>query len=173
MVGALCIVTLLLSPSYATAESNIPISSFRVVQQTIPQSFNYVINVSGSNYQMVNGTTGQVLFQSESSYQVFSNVIGNCSAGYSIDVTSGIYLVQSTWIIQNVDNVFLNFESGTKLLAANGLNASVLELSNSNNDVISGVTLDGNAANNPSLDGSPSGIWIARLKRFGAKCHCL
>ena len=121
--------------------------------------YSYIISVSGSNYQMTDGTTGQIVFQSTNSSQVFSNVVGNCSAGGSIDVKSGVYTVTATWLISGVNGITLNFENGAKLVAGNGLNSDVLWLSNSNNDLINGITIDGNAANQAPLSGK--GITIA------------
>ena len=124
---------------------------------------------------MTDGTTGQIVFQSTNSSQVFSNTVGNCSVGSSIDIESGVYWVNTMWTMMFANNVTLNFERGAKLIAGNNLNTSVLMLFQSNNNTVNGVTIDGNAANVPVNDdinwqyGSPgqnfymttSGIYIA------------
>jgi hypothetical protein len=132
------------------------------------------MSVSGANYEMTDGTTGQIVFQSTSSSQVFSNVVGNCSAGSSIYVESGTYTVDSMWTMLNVNDVTMNFESGAVLVAANGLDTSVLMIGEpnhpSNNIQVNGITINGNAANqvitNTQIDyalvtGYPDGIIIA------------
>jgi parallel beta-helix repeat protein len=96
---------------------------------------------------MANGTTGQIVFQSINSSQVFSNVVGNCSVGSSIDVDRGVYVVNAVWTLSHVSNVSLNFESGAELIAGKNLDSPVLFLNNANNCYLSGVTIDGNAAN--------------------------
>lgn len=110
-------------------------------------TYSYIISVSGSDYLMANGTTGQVLFQSPVSSQVFSNVVGNCSVGSSIEVGSGVYTVTSSWSMANINNVTVDFEDGAKLIAANSLNDPVLLLNNADNCTVTGVTIDGNAVN--------------------------
>ena len=151
---------LLISSAYASLQTNISIPSTGTIQQLVPNKYAYIMKVSGQNYQMLNGATNQVLFQSTSSSKVFNNIVGNCSAGSSIDILSGTYLVDSTWLIINIDNINLHFEQGAKLVAADGINTSILQLSNSNGCIINGATIDGNAANNPSILGSPAAIEI-------------
>ena len=145
-------------------QSSVILSSSGVVQQTSTGTYSYIISVSGSNYQMTNGTTGQIVFQSTSSSQVFSNVVGNCSAGSSIDVESGVYTVNTMWLISGVNGITLNFENGAKLVAGNSLNSPVLFIS-SNNIVINGIVINGNAENQVAqISGnvltSPNGIFI-------------
>ena len=96
---------------------------------------------------MTSGTTGQMVFQSANSSQVFSSVSGNCSVGSSIDVDQGVYMVNTMWTMSQVSNVSLNFESGAELVAGKNLDSPVLFLNNANNCYVSGVTIDGNAAN--------------------------
>jgi parallel beta-helix repeat protein len=137
-------------PTVASAkplESSVTISSGGVVIHNSTGSYSYIISVSGSNYQMKYGHTGQILFQSTNSSRVFSNVVGNCSVGSSIDVESGRYSVTASWTLLGINDISLNFESGSILVAANNLNAPVLRLNGVNNCVISGITIDGNAAN--------------------------
>jgi parallel beta-helix repeat protein len=128
-------------------------------------TYSYIISVSGSNYQMTDGTTGQIVFQSTSSSKVFSNVVGNCSVGSSIDVESGVYAVNTMWLIAQTNGITVNFENGAKLVAGNNLNAPVLFLYGVDNCNILGVTIDGNAANQVAGGSSvltrPDGIFIA------------
>ena len=147
----------------ASPQASLTLQSSGVVQQTPTPTptpaptptptptptgpYSYIISVSGSNYQMTDGTTGQIVFQSTNSSQVFSNVVGNCSVGSSIDVKSGVYVVNTMWTMIHVNNVTMNFENGAKLVAGNNLNTSVLALFQSNDCIINGITIDGNAAN--------------------------
>ena len=134
-------------------ETSVTLSVSGVIQQTPTptptptptEPYSYIISVSGSNYQMTDGTTGQIVFQSTNSSQVFSNVVGNCSVGSSIDVESGVYVVNTMWTMIHVNNVTMNFESGAKLVAGINLNAPVLFLKNVDNWLIQGVTIDGNS----------------------------
>lgn len=160
---AVCIGLVLSGFSAGQLESSVTLSSSGVVQQTSIGTYSYIISVSDSNYQMINGTTGQIIFQSTNSSQVFSNVVGNCSVGSSVDVESGVYAVNTMWTMIKVNNVTVNFEQGAELVAGNNLNTSVLMLFQSNNDSINGITIDGNAANQAVVDGDTwncgGGLW--------------
>ncbi len=96
---------------------------------------------------MINGSTGQIVFQSTDSSRVFTNVVRNCSAGNTINVEKGTYMATTTWTMNNLNSVTLHFDDGALLTVANGLNAPAICLDNCNNCVISGITVDGNAAN--------------------------
>ncbi len=130
---------------------------------TLTEPYSYILSVSGSNYQMVDGATGQIVFQSPNSSRVFSDAVEDCPAGGRIDVESGVYSVITSWTLSNINSITLNFENGAELAAANNLNAPVLLLNNVNNCVISGVTIDGNAANQVvgSFPNQPDGVYIA------------
>ena len=143
-------------------ETSVTLSVSGVIQQTPTETYTYIISVSGSNYQIKNGTTRQIVFQSTNSSQVFSNVVANCSDGSNIYVESGVYTVTTSWVI-NVNNVTLNFENGAKLVAGNSLGMPVL-LVYANYCSVIGVTIDGNAENQV-ITGiyptSPIGVLIA------------
>ena len=146
-------------------QTHVTLSSSGVIQQTPTETYTYIISVSDSNYQMKDGITGQIVFQSTNSSQVFSNVVGNCSVGSSIDVESGVYAVNTMWTMIHVNNVTMNFENGAELVAGNGLDSSVLMLYESNNNLINGITINGNAANQVLVPSgavftSPNGITI-------------
>ena len=100
-----------------------------------------------------NGTYGYVgdmttnSVNSASSSQTFINAVNNCVNGGSVFVANGTYTVDATWLIQDANNVKVAFDKGAKLVAANGLNSAVLAVWSSNNIMIDGVTIDGNAAN--------------------------
>jgi parallel beta-helix repeat protein len=135
--------------------------SFRgIIEQTPTERYNYSISVSGSNYQMKNGTSEQIVFQSINSSQVFSNVVGNCSTGDCIEVKSGVYTVNTMWCIPISYNfIKVNFENGAKLVAGDNLNTAVLFVQG-NNIVVNGVIIDGNAAKNNALEGSWNNIYM-------------
>ncbi len=132
---------------------------------TPTETYSYIISVSGSNYQMTDGTTEQMVFQSTNSSQVFSNVVGNCSVGSSIDVESGVYAVNTVWTMMNVNNLTLNFEEGATLFAGNNLDSPVLFLNNTNNCLLTGVNINGNSANQ-ATESYP--YWSSGLLIFGS-----
>ena len=139
----------------AYQQTFLTVKSSGFVQQATPPpplgKYSYIMSVSGSNYHMIDGATGQLVFQSASSSQVFSNVVGNCSVGSSVYVESGLYVVNTMWTMLDVNNVTLNFEAGAQLIAGNGLDTSVLMIGEpyypSNNITVNGITINGNAAN--------------------------
>jgi hypothetical protein len=168
----------------ASQQASLTLQSSGIIQQTPTPTptptpnptgtYSYIISISGQNYQMLNGATDQIMFQSTSSSQVFSKVVGNCPAGSSIDVESGTYTVDSMWTMLNVNKVSINFENGAELVAGNGLDTSVLMIGEpdhpSNNIQVNGITINGNAANqvqtNTQIDyvlvaGYPDGICIS------------
>ena len=120
-------------------------------QSSAPQTgqvYSYAIQTDGSGgYEAANDATGQIVYQSTDSSQVFSNVVKDCPADSGIDVKSGVYTVTTTWTMTNANNVTLNFESGTTLNAINDLNSPVMLIQSSKNCVISCGTFNGNAAN--------------------------
>ena len=154
---AACIGLLLTGFAAGQVESSLTLYSSGVVQQTPTVTYSYIISVSGTNYQMTNGTTGQIDYQSTNSSQVFSNVVGNCSTGGTIDVAIGVYTVNTTWLITGINGITLNFENGAKLVAGNGLDTNILWLDRCDNWVIDGITVDGNSAENSE---DSNGIWI-------------
>jgi hypothetical protein len=105
-----------------------------------------------------------VIKSSTSSSTVFNWLLGSggyASSGSTVYVKSGSYLVDSTWNI-NVNSAYVSFQSGAILKAKNYLDGTVLVV-NSNNVVIDGVTIDGNAYNqNPgsNISNAPDGIII-------------
>ena len=134
------------------AYSNNELSMYATYTTTAPPAGNsYIMAVSGSNYQMLDGATGTILYQSTDSAQVFSDIVGNCSAGSSIYVESGVYTVNTMWTMLNVNDITINFESGAELVAGNGLDTPVLMIGEPNdpcnNIQINGITINGNAAN--------------------------
>jgi Right handed beta helix region len=125
-----------------------PHTSSNLHLDTLTSIYSYTIQTDGSGwYQAINGATGQVFAQNTSSSAVFNKVVGECSSGSSVDVKNGIYTVATTWSMTGVNNVTLNFESKSELVATNGLNNPILFLNQCNNDIVNGITINGNAAN--------------------------
>jgi hypothetical protein len=149
---AICAGLLTTGFSAAQVEERVTFALTGNILQNQAGSYTYTISVSGSNYQMKNGVTKQVIFQSSNSSKVFSNVVGNCSVGSSINIEAGVYAINTMWLIKDASNITLSFNKDAKLVAANLLNTAVLVLFNSNNCVIDGVEIDGNAAGQ-TLDG--------------------
>lgn len=122
---AVCIGLLLTIFLAGLLESSATLSFSGAMQQSPTRTYAYIISVSGSKYQMIDGTTGQIVSQSTNSSQVFSNVVGNCSVGAIIEVESGVYTVTTSWTIFGINDVNVNFESGAMLVAADNLNAPI------------------------------------------------
>jgi hypothetical protein len=122
--------------------------------------YSYVITISGSNYQVLNGITRAVLYQSTSSSQTVSYLLGSsgvASSGDSVYVESGAYTVDASWFIRRNDiQVFFSPQAVlTPRSFANenspytgtwGGGQPVLWIYG-NGVVISGVTIDGNWLN--------------------------
>ncbi len=149
-VLAVCIGLLLTGFSTGLLETSVSLSFNGVMQQTSTTpagTYSYIINVSGLNYQMTNGITGQVGFQSKNASQVINDAIGNLTGGGNILFGSGTYNLQGSISGFYEDNVSLAFADGAMLFVANGMNAPAINLIACNNWTISGVTINGNAAN--------------------------
>ena len=152
-------------------------------------TYTYVISVSGSNYQMKNGTTGQIYYQSTNAAQVANNAIGNLTQdGGSILFSSGTYNLQGSITGTNQNNITLAFDNGATLFVANGMNGPAICLTKCNNWLISGVAINGNAANqavSAGWSGAPSGVctdggsnieitsaFIYNCRIFGVDINC-
>jgi parallel beta-helix repeat protein len=118
-----------------------------VIQQTQTGTYTFVISVSGTNYQMKNGTTQQIIFQSINAAQVINNAIGNLTQGNSILFNSGTYNLKASITATNKNNNTLTFDSGATLFVANGVNNAAIFLTQCNNWLIQSPTINGNAAN--------------------------
>ncbi len=94
---------------------------------------------------MKDGTTGQILYQNTNPAQVANNAINSLTQGGSIYFTAGTYTITQT-ITVSKNNAQLIFQAGAKLVAANGLNAQVIQVS-SDNILIQNPEIDGNSAN--------------------------
>lgn len=152
---------LFVNTSSTPSETAISFSSSGYIQQNLSgyiqqnlnpttlSNFTYRVGKSGIYYQLKNGTSDQIIFQSPSSSQVFNSAIGNCSAGSSIDFEPGLYVVDKMWSMLDVSNITLSFQQGSELLARDNLDTSVLMVgmpyNPSNNITITGITINGNA----------------------------
>ena len=82
---ATCIGLLLTGfPADGQLETSVTLSFSGVVQQTSTETYTYIISVSGSNYQMKDGTTGQIIYQSTNATQVINDAIGNLTQGGAV-----------------------------------------------------------------------------------------
>jgi parallel beta-helix repeat protein len=143
-------------------QSKVTLSLSGVIQQTQTGTYTFVISVSGSNYQMKNGATQQIVFQSTNAAQVANAAIGNLTANQKILFMTGTYTLTSSIEINNKDNGSLVFQPGAKLFVANGMGKSAIFIHDgSDNWVIDGVEIDGNVANQ-ALGGwsPPDGIAV-------------
>jgi parallel beta-helix repeat protein len=146
-------------------ESSVTIYSSGIVQQTSTGTYSYIISVSGSNYQMTDGTTGQIDYQSTNATQVVNDAIGNLTqSGGSILFSGGTYNLNGSITVKNKDNITLAFENGAALFVTNGMNTPAMFINLADNCIISGATINGNAANQiitgPMVK-DPDGILIA------------
>jgi parallel beta-helix repeat protein len=140
------------TPTPTTSPTPTPTTSPTPTPTTSPTptpttTYTYTMSISGSNYQMKNGTTEQILYQSLNPTQVANNAIGNLTKGGNILFHAGTYNLQGSIIGSNKNNVTLTFENGAILVVSNGMNAPAIYLNNANNWLIQNVTIDGNAAN--------------------------
>jgi parallel beta-helix repeat protein len=123
-------------------------------------SYNYYMAVSGSNYQMLSSSQ-TLLYQSTDSAQVFSDIVGNCSSGATVEIEAGTYAVNTMWTTDGYNNITFDFQSGSLLIAGNDLDTAVLMVGEpdtpSSNIVLNGITIDGNAANQVINNESPGG----------------
>ena len=129
-------------------QSNLTLSFSGVVQQTSTGTYAYIVSVSGSNYQMKNGATQQVIYQNTNAVKVISFVIGNFTPGHqSAYFTAGTYNLTASLEITNKDNGYLVFENGAKLFIVNGMNKSAIFIHDGcDNWLIDGIEIDGNGA---------------------------
>jgi hypothetical protein len=128
---------------------------------------------SGSNYQILN-SANTIIYSSTSSSTAFNYLLGSsgiANSGSSIYVASGTYTVDSTWNI-NKASTTITFASGATLTetAPTSLPANIII--NSNNVIITGLTLNGNGLNqSPSPktivtgDSYNNGIYV-----YGSNC---
>lgn len=99
---------------------------------------------STSNYVLArNGS----IMSSGSVDSVFSAAFGYIKNGENLTVRSGEYIAANTLLMSSGNNLLINFEYGSLLTLANGVDASVLRLNYCNNILIQGVNIDGNSAN--------------------------
>jgi len=147
--------------SASPTESSVTLSSSGVVQQPPATTYSYIIRVSGSNYQMTDGTTGQIDYQSTKATQVINAAIGNLTQGGSILFSAGTYNLNGSITGENKGNITLAFENGATLFVANGMNKAAIVLTGCSNWLIQNPTINGNAANQAVGGGSrPHGIEI-------------
>ena len=131
------------------------------------------MHISGSNYQILN-SANTIIYSSTSSSTAFNYLLGSsgiANSGSSIYVASGTYTVDSTWNI-NKASTTITFASGATLTetAPTSLPANIII--NSNNVIITGLTLNGNGLNqSPSPktivtgDSYNNGIYV-----YGSNC---
>jgi hypothetical protein len=111
--------------------------------------YTYDVISSSPNYQMLNGATGAVIYQSANPTQVLNSAMGNCTSGQSVYVNPATYIISETVYNQNHDGVKLTFAPNAILYLANGVNICVFQLNSCNFWNISGININGNKANNP------------------------
>ena len=76
-------------------QSTATLSLNGVLQQTPTGTYTYIISVSRLNYQMKNGATGQVIYQSVDAAQVINNAMNNLNQGNSIEFDCGNIQLES------------------------------------------------------------------------------
>lgn len=118
------------------------------VCQSSSTSYSYIITISGSYYQVLNGTTNAVLYQSTSSSAAFNYLLGSsgiASDGATVYIEAGAYSVPSSWTIYK-NSIYITCQSGAVLTKNAGTNDAVIAVYGSNN-IIDGITIDGNWLN--------------------------
>lgn len=139
----------LLSPvsSASSVSSSVTLSASGVVQ-VIATTYSHIIRISGSNYIVESGSTGQVEYQSADAVQAINNGL---SRGGKILVKTGSYPLSSRVTGQGVNNVTLVFEEGAKFVLGNNVNQPVLFITGVSSWLIQNPEIDGNSANNQAL----------------------
>jgi hypothetical protein len=132
-------------------------------------SYSYIMDISGSNYRILNSARSAI-YSSTSSSAAFNWLLGwggHASSGNTVYVQAGAYSVDSTWVIAisgvtvvfqspmpSSPNIMGNYVGSGTTSSANGailtavanLNTWIMAVYG-NNVVISGLTEDGNAVN--------------------------
>jgi len=96
---------------------------------------------------------GAIRWSSISSTSVFNSAISASTTGETILVKTGTYSLNGSITGTGKDNITLTFENGATLFVSNGMNAPAIILKNCRNWRISGVTINGNAANQAITNG--------------------
>ena len=131
-------------------------------------SYNYYMDISGSNYQILNSAQSDI-YESTSSASAFNYMINLCTSGCVVEVKSGAYSVAASWWdaylsdYNEISGVTVDFASGAILTAVTDLNAPVIYIYGCSNDTINGVTINANGANQVPGSGnigSPQGIEV-------------
>jgi len=146
----------------ASLQSNATFALNGIIQQTSTGTYTYIVSVSGSNYQIKNGATQQIAYQSTNAAQIINTAIINLTANQKMYFTTGTYTLTTSIEIANKDNGALVFQPGAKLFVANGMGKSAIFIHDgSDNWIIDGIEIDGNAANQ-NIGGwsPPNGIAI-------------
>jgi hypothetical protein len=161
-IGLLVLLSFLSSTSLASTAPSPVISGNGIVQYTptpppAQTQYSYIISISGSDYQILNGATRALIYRSTSSSQVFNYLLGSsgiASAGSTTYVEAGAYAVDATWNIYKA-NVHVVFDSNAVLTLAalpggqyflQSYDNSILNL-RANGIVITGGVFDGNGLN--------------------------
>lgn len=164
LIISTCMCTNVAMGSFQTSQT---ILTSGVIQQAPILSYSYTLIVSGSDYLMINGITGEIDFQSTSATLVINNAIGNLTQGGSILFKAGTYNLDSSITAFKKNSIMLDFEQGALLLVSDGMNAPALKLEHCNNWQIQNIAIDGNAVNQPDASGTEGsnlpqdGIWIS------------
>jgi hypothetical protein len=148
MIAALLAFFGLLLPSFSDGlvATTVALPSSGVVKQTSEGSYSYTMDILGSNYRILNSAS-TVVYTSTSSSAAFNRMINLCSNGNNLNIATGTYNIDASWTIQSLNDITVNFQSGTILNAKNNLNNPIIWLKNVDNCAISGGTFNGNAAN--------------------------
>ncbi len=126
-------------------------------------TYDYIISISGSNYQVLNGATNAVLYQNTKFSATFNYLLGSggiAQSGDTVYVNQGAYTVDSTLTIQ-VSGVTITLANWIRTSNADGLSTAtdgavftaIANLNNpvltvyGNNVVLNGGTIDGNGHN--------------------------
>jgi predicted nucleic acid-binding Zn ribbon protein len=141
--------------------------------------YSYIITVSGSNYQVMNGTTKAVLYQSTSSSQTFNHLLGSsgiAADGSTLYVEDGTYTIDAMWQV-NKNNIQMYFSPNALLWSINNLGGGFSEgrpvlWIYGNEVLIHGVTIDGNWLNQPPYSGyiPASANWHGGINVAGNDC---
>ena len=112
----------------ASLQASVTLHASGSVQQPSKVTYSYIIIVSGLNYQMTDGTTGQIEYQDTNAAEVINDAIGNLTNGQSILFIAGTYNLQKSVTCDYKDNITLVFANGAILFEADSMNAPAISL---------------------------------------------
>jgi len=127
--------------------SNATLANSGTISYSPGSNLSYTIYQSGG-VSYIQNSTGYIVYSNANANLAFSYAFSLVARGGSITVQAGTYTADTTSILmQNCNNVRVTFQTGSLLTITNWANVPVFQMKNDTNCLISGITIDGNGAN--------------------------